>query len=249
MKKILITGGSKGIGKDLVKHFCEKGHDVFFTYQSSKENAEKLIEEVSKNATGKVVGYQCDMSNEKDVKQMFMSDKEFFKDLDVLINNAGIRDSKSSKSPKPFIMTSSTEWWEVMNNNVNCVINPTRAILPYMIKKRAGRIINITSISGIKGNPGQSAYASSKAAITCFSKSLNKEIAGLGITINCVAPSFIETDMTENISDKYVEQRLQSTLLKRMGRKDEMSNLVSYLALEAPDFLINQEIIIDGGIG
>jgi NAD(P)-dependent dehydrogenase (short-subunit alcohol dehydrogenase family) len=249
MKKILITGGSKGIGKDLVKHFYDKGHEVFFTYHSSKESAEKLISELIQTPNGKIYGYQCDMSDEKEVKKMFTQEKEFFKDLDVLVNNAGIRDSKNSKNPKPFIMTSSSEWWEVMNNNVNCVINPTRSVLPHMIKRKQGRIINITSISGIKGNPGQSAYASSKAAITCFSKSLNKEIAGLGITINCVAPSFIETDMTENISDKYVEQRLQSTLLKRMGRKEEMSNLVSYLALDAPAFLINQEIIIDGGIG
>jgi NAD(P)-dependent dehydrogenase (short-subunit alcohol dehydrogenase family) len=249
MKKILITGGSKGIGKELVKQFCKKGHDVLFTYQNSKEDADKLVEELSSDEKNSVQAYQCDMSNEKDVRQLFIGKKEFFKDLDVLINNAGIRDSKNSKQPKPFVMTPSIDWWEVMHNNVNCVINPTRAILPHMIKRKSGRIINITSISGIKGNPGQSAYASSKAAITCFSKSINKEIAGLGIIINCVAPSFIETDMTENISDKYMEQRLQGTLLKRMGKTEEMSNLVIYMALEAPDFLINQEIVFDGGIG
>ncbi len=248
MKTILITGGSKGIGKELVKAFVQKGTYVIFTYQFSAESAQNLVATLNASGYLNVTAFKCDMGNEDEVKSLFRNNKEILKDVDVLINNAGIRDSKSSANPKPFIMTSSKEWWEVMYNNMNGVINFCRAVLPGMIRKKNGRIINVTSLSGIKGNPGQSAYASSKAAINCFSKSLSKEVGGMGITINCVAPGFIETDMVENISDKYVASRMNSSLLKRMGTTDEISNLITYLALEAPSYLVNQEIVIDGGI-
>jgi NAD(P)-dependent dehydrogenase (short-subunit alcohol dehydrogenase family) len=249
MKKILITGGSKGIGKQLVCEFAKKNHQVIFTYFSSVEKAEKLVAELNYLGFNQVSAFQCDMGDEKQVKDLFRNNKELFSNIDVLINNAGIRDSKLNGSPKPFLMTSSSEWWEVMHNNVNSVINCTRNVLPSMIKNKSGRIINITSLAGIKGNPGQSAYASSKAAITSFSKSLAKEVCSLGITINCLAPGFIETEMVENLSDKYIEARVGKSLLKRMGTTEEIANIVFYLALEAPDFLVNQEIVIDGGIG
>ena len=109
-------------------------------------------------------------------------------------------------------------------------------------------ILNITSLAGIKGNPGQSAYASSKAAITCFSKSLAKEVSSFGITINCLAPGFIETEMTEDLPEKYLKGRVGNSLLKRMGTTSEISNMVSYLALDAPKFFVNQELVVDGGI-
>ena len=109
-------------------------------------------------------------------------------------------------------------------------------------------ILNITSLAGIKGNPGQSAYASSKAAITCFSKSLAKEVSSFGITINCLAPGFIETEMTEDLPEKYLEGRIGNSLLKRMGTIEEVANMVSYLTLEAPSFFVNQELVLDGGI-
>lgn len=250
MKNILITGGAKGIGKDLVAKFYNLGHNVIFTYLSSEQSANDLVEKLTlQNTNGTVAAVRCDTSNVQQISELVNLHKEFFKNLDILINNAGVRDSRNSKKPKPFLLTTYDEWWEVMHNNVNCVIVPTKKLLPFMIKNKKGKIINITSVSGIKGNPGQSAYAASKAAITNFSKSINKELGGLGIVVNCVAPSFIETDMTENISDDYVNQRLSSTILKRMGRVEEMSNLISYLALEAPEFLINQEIVLDGGIG
>ncbi len=248
MKKILVTGGSKGIGKELVKDFTRKGHQVFFTYHHSKESSEQIVAGLKSEGFNHVEAFQCDMGNENEVKKIFKIHKESLQNLDVLINNAGIRDSKINGSPKPFLLTSSNEWWEVMYNNVNGVINASRAVIPSMIKNRKGRIINITSLAGIKGNPGQSAYAASKAAITSFSKSLAKEIGGFGITINCLAPGFIETEMTEGLSDAYIQGRVGHSLLKRMGQTGEISNMVMYLALEAPEFFVNQEIVIDGGI-
>lgn len=248
MKNIFITGGSKGIGKELVKTFARLGHQVVFTYQYSAESAQKIVDELHAEGFPNVYTFKCDMGNEAEVKALFKGNKEILKDVDVLINNAGIRDSKLNANPKPFLMTSSAEWWEVMHNNVNGVMNTSRAVLPSMIKRKNGRIINVTSLAGIKGNPGQSAYAASKAAINCFSKSLSKEVKGMGIIINCVAPGFIETDMVDNLPDQYVSNRVGNSLLKRMGTTDEISNFISYLALECPEFLINQEIVIDGGM-
>lgn len=248
MKNILITGGSKGIGKQLVKAFAQRGHCVSFTYQYSAESAHDLVASLHAEGFQHVKAFKCDMGNDEEVKALFREQRDTLKEVDVLINNAGIRDSKLNANPKPFIMTSSKEWWEVMYNNMNGVINTCRAVLPSMIKRKSGRIINVTSLAGIKGNPGQSAYAASKAAINCFSKSLSKEVGGMGIIINCVAPGFIETEMVENLPDKYVTGRVGNSLLKRMGTTDEISNLIAYLALESPEFLINQEIVIDGGM-
>jgi 3-oxoacyl-[acyl-carrier protein] reductase len=249
MKKILITGGSKGIGKQLVYEFTHRYNTVIFTYQSSVDSAQKIVSDLNSAGFEKIMAFQCDMGDDKKVRELFRNNKELFQDIDVLINNAGIRDSKLNGSPKSFLMTSAEEWWEVMHNNMNSVINCTRSVLPSMIKRKAGRIINITSLAGIKGNPGQSAYASSKAAITSFSKSLAKEVSSLGITINCLAPGFIETEMVKNLSERYIEARVGNSLLKRMGTTKEIANIVTYLALDAPEFLVNQEIVIDGGIG
>lgn len=249
MKNIFITGGSKGIGKELVKQFAKKGHQVVFTYHFSQKKSENLIEELYNEGYKNIYAFQCDMGDEIKVKQLFRENKDLLHSVDVLINNAGIRDSKVNGSPKPFLMTSSVEWWDVMHNNINGVINASRAVLPSMIRNKSGRILNITSLAGIKGNPGQSAYASSKAAITCFSNSLAKEIGNFGIIINCLAPGFIETEMTDNLPEKYVKARVGNSLLKRMGKSTEVANMVVYLTLEAPDFFINQEVILDGGIG
>ena len=117
-----------------------------------------------------------------------------------------------------------------------------------MIRNKGGRIINVTSLSGLKGNPGMSAYASSKAAISAFSKSLSKELKGTGIIINCVAPGFIATDMTKDVTDAYYQQRMSNSVAQRMGTTEEAANLILYLAKDAPAYLVNQEIVLDGGI-
>lgn len=248
MKNILITGGSKGIGKQLVIDFVKKGHQVVFTYQSSVSQSLQIINELYSLGYENVKAFKCDMGNQMEVKALFKEHKGFFSTVEVVINNAGIKDGTVNGEPKPFLLTSTEEWWNVMHNNMNGVMNTCRAVLPFMIRRRSGRILNITSLSGIKGNPGQSAYASSKAAITNFSKSLSKEIGGFGITINCIAPGFIETEMVSNASAEYINERLGHSLLKRMGTTDELSNLVYYMAIDAPQYLINQEIVFDGGV-
>lgn len=245
MKKILITGGSRGIGKELVRYFYKKGHKVIFTYNHSETEAKQLERELSECELPSIVAIRCNLADENTVKEVFKVHKELLSDVDVLINNAGVTGDDSQL----FMLTSSEDWWSIMHNNVNCVLNCTRKILPGMVKKKQGRIINVTSLSGIKGNPGQSAYAASKAAIVAFSKSLMREIERSGVIINCIAPGFIETEMTSNIPADYYLKRIERSSLKRMGTPEEVAQTIYFLALDAPDYLVNQEIVVDGGIG
>lgn len=198
MKHALITGGSNGIGKELVYRFANSGAKVSFIYNKSIEKAEAIVKDLKDFYGINVNAFQCNISDEDAITDLFRNNKTIFSDVDVLINNAGI-----TGTAKPFLMTSSSDWWKVMVNNVGGVINCTRKVLPTMIRNKTGRIVNITSLSGLKGNPGMSAYSASKAAIVAFSKSLSKELKGTGIIINCLAPGFIQTDMTQDLSEEY----------------------------------------------
>ncbi|MBC5641839.1 SDR family NAD(P)-dependent oxidoreductase [Parabacteroides sp. BX2] len=244
MKNIFITGGSRGIGKELVYKFANTGNNVFFTYNSSEADANKIVTDLQSTSRISVYAIKCDLSEENEVKRIFKENKSILSNIDILINNAGITGS----SAKQFMLTGSQEWWKVMHTNLGSVLNCTRAILPIMLRNKHGRIINVTSLSGIKGNPGQSAYSASKSAISAFSKSLSKELKGSGIVINCLAPGFIETEMTSNAPAAYYNSRLENSILQRMGTTKEIANIIHYLAIEAPSYLINQEILIDGGI-
>ena len=244
MKNIFITGGSKGLGKELVYKFAHTDNIVFFTYNHSENDAKKIIADLQSQSDISIYAFKCDLSDENEVRKMFKENKERLSHIDILINNAGI----TGNTAKQFMLTSSSEWWKVMHNNLGSVLNCTRNVLPIMLRNKRGRIINITSLSGIKGNPGQSAYAASKAAISVFSKSLSKELRGSGIIINCLAPGFIKTEMTSNIPTTYYKSRLENSILGRMGKVEEIAEMVHFLAIDAPDYLINQEILIDGGI-
>jgi len=217
---------------------------VLFTYKSNQEMAEELVREMEALGYLSPLIFQCDMTHTEQVNHLVKYIKKEVGIIDVLINNAGVLGNS-----KPFLMTPDQEWWYTLNTNVACVVNTCRAVLPMMISKRKGVIVNLTSLSGQKGNPGQSAYSASKAAIVSFSKALHKEIGPLGIKINCISPGLIETDMTKDISPAYFQARLANSPLKRMGKPEEVANLIAYMADEAPSYLIGQEITIDGGIG
>jgi len=249
MKNILITGGSKGIGEQMVREFAKRGHRVFFTYLSSAESSNELVKSLHDEGYETVEAFRCDMGKESDVAGLFRLQRDKLKDIDILINNAAIRDATLLGKMRPFLMTSADGWWEVVHNNVNSVLNSCRCVLPSMLRRKDGRIINITSLAGIKGNAGQSAYSASKAAISAFSRSLAKEIGQFGVTVNCVAPGFVRTGRTDEMPEQYFTDRVSRSLLKRMGTVEEIANLVCYLALDAPAFLVDQEIVIDGGNG
>lgn len=243
-KIALVTGGTRGIGKHTCLKLAERGYQVVMTYRSSSELAKALQAEIRDKGYITPEIYQCDMTDFKQVNQVIKTIKKEYGRLDVLINNAGVLGNS-----KPFLMTADTEWWSTLNTNVACVVNSCRAALPLMIARKGGNIINVTSLSGQRGNPGQSAYSASKAAIVAFSKALHKEMGTMGIRINCISPGLIETDMTKDINPSYYKKRLANSPLRRMGKPGEVANLIAYMADEAPSYLIGQEITIDGGIG
>ena len=241
---VLVTGGSRGIGRSICFNLAERGCTVLFTYLSNEAKALELVEEINALGGGRAYGYQCDMSNLKAVQALAARFRKEHGRLEGVVNNAGIiGDGKS------FLMASDDHWWSVMRTNIGCVTNTCRIMLPLMISQRKGRIINMTSISGQKGNAGQSAYSASKSAIVTFSRALAKEVSRFGITINCVSPGLIDTDMTSDIAADYVQNRFVNTPLKRKGEVAEVANLVAYLLCDAPGYLIGQELTIDGGMG
>ena len=244
-KKIaLVSGGTRGIGKHTCFELAKRGFKVIFTYKQREGLAFQNAQEIEEEGYITPSAIQCDMTEIEAVRMLAKQLKKEYGKIDVLVNNAGILGSS-----KPFIMTKNEDWWQVLNTNISCVINCCRAILPLMISKRKGTIVNVTSLSGQRGNPGQSSYAASKAAIVAFSKSLHKEIGSFGIRINCVSPGLIETDMTKGLNPKYFKLRLDNSPLKRMGKPEEVANLIGFIADEAPDYMLGQEITIDGGIG
>jgi NAD(P)-dependent dehydrogenase (short-subunit alcohol dehydrogenase family) len=241
---ILVTGGSRGIGRAICTELAARGHQVVFTYLSRAEAARELVDEISRNGGYRPGAFQCDMSNAAAVKTLMMDIKKEYGPLDAVVNNAGILGDG-----RPFMISTDDAWWNVIRTNLASVTNTCRMALPMMVSRKKGIIINMTSLSGQKGNPGQSAYSASKSAIVTFSRALSKEVGQFGITINCVSPGLIETDMTKELSEEYFSLRLAKAPLKRKGSPEEVANLVTYLICDAPRYIIGQEFTIDGGIG
>jgi NAD(P)-dependent dehydrogenase (short-subunit alcohol dehydrogenase family) len=246
MKKsiVLVTGGSRGIGRSICLALAERGCTVLFTYLNNEVKAGELITEINQIGTSGAYAYRCDMSSLPEVLALAKRIRQDVSYLDAIVNNAGI-----VGDGKPFLFATDEHWWDVIRTNVGSVTNTCRVLLPMMIARKAGRIINITSLSGQKGNAGQSAYSASKAAVVTFSRSLAKEVGRFGITVNCISPGLIDTDMTRDISNEYVANRLVWSPLKRKGGADEVANLVTYMLCDAPSYIIGQELTIDGGLG
>lgn len=239
-KVVLITGGSRGIGAALVDVFAEHGATVVFTYQSSTELANTIEQKWEGKAT--VKAYKADASllveSEKVVEQVLKD----FGTIDILINNAGITKDNL------LLRMSEQQWDDVINTNLKSVFNYSKSVLKPMVKARGGCIINITSYVGISGNAGQINYAASKAGIIGFTKSLAKEMGVRNIRCNAVAPGFIETEMTENISSEVKEKYLSEIPLKRFGSAREVADLVLFLSSEKAAYINGQVISICGGI-
>lgn len=244
LKVALVSGGTRGIGRHTCLQLAAKGFKVVLTYRSNEEMANAVVAEIIAANDPIPYAYQCDMTDTQAVKALVKMIRKEHGEIAILVNNAGILGTS-----KPFIMTKDEEWWNVLNTNVACVMNTCRAVIPSMMRQKKGNIINITSLSGQRGNAGQSAYAASKAAIVAFSKTVHKEMGSFGVTINCISPGLIRTDMTKDIKPEYYEKRLANSPLKRMGEPEEVANLITYIATSAPSYLIGQEITIDGGIG
>ena len=222
-KVALITGGTRGIGKAIAIKFAKNGYNLVLNYVSDRTNLEELENEF-KEYNIEVLFIKTDVSNFEDCENMAKQAIARFGKIDVLVNNAGI--TKDSL----LLRMTPEDFEKVININLKGTFNVTKSIVPYMMKKRTGKIVNISSVVGVSGNAGQCNYAASKAGIIGFTKSIAKELASRNILANCVAPGFIDTDMTSVLSDSVKENINAQIPLKRMGSSEEIANSVYFLA-------------------
>ncbi len=234
--RILVTGGTRGIGRAIVETFSDKGAQVAFTYRSSTEVAEQLKQEVGGLA------FQCDAADFQAAEQVVEDVVKAWGGVDILVNNAGItRDSLMMRM-------SESDWDQVISANLKSVFNYSKAVCRIMMRQRYGRIINISSVIGGTGNAGQANYAASKAGIVGLSKSLAKELATRGVTVNVVAPGFVETDMTNAINPKVKESLLDTIPVRRTAVPEEIAAPVLFLASEEASYITGQILGVDGGL-
>lgn len=241
-KIVLVTGGSRGIGKGIAERMAENGANVAFTFVSSVEKA-KIFEEELKSKYGvKAKGYQSNATDFEGSQKLADDVIADFGNIDVLINNAGItRDS--------LLMRMSEEQWdEVIDTNLKSAFNMTKACLRTLMKNRSGSIINITSIVGITGNAGQANYAASKAGMIGLTKSIAKELGSRNVRCNAIAPGFIETEMTEALSEEVRESWVATIPLKRGGTPEEVANACLFLASDLSSYVTGQTINVCGGM-
>jgi 3-oxoacyl-[acyl-carrier protein] reductase len=242
MKRVvLITGGSRGIGRAICKSFAETGDTVIINYSKSREDAEILRQELSFGDNTADIEH-ADVSDYDQVRQMLSSIIQKHKKIDVLVNNVGIvRDG--------FLMLmSEKDWRDVINTNLNGVFNCSKAVSEYMIGQRSGVIINIASLSGITGLPGQTNYSAAKGGVIAFTKALSKELARFNIRVNAVAPGVIESDMVDSLPERTRKAFLENIPLKRFGRPDEVASVVKFLASDEASYITGETICVTGGL-
>lgn len=240
-KVALITGAARGIGREIAHVLSKNGFDIALNYRSENEELYRLKDEIEDN------NVECflvkgDVSNFEDVENMVKNTIEKFGKIDVLVNNAGI--TKDTL----FLRMKEEDFKNVIDVNLVGTFNVTKCVVPYMIKAKNGRIINISSVVGVSGNAGQANYSASKAGVIGFTKSLAKELASRNILVNAVAPGFIRTDMTNCLKDEQKEAILNNVPLRREGEAYEVANVVKFLSGDESTYITGQVINIDGGM-
>ncbi len=238
---VWVTGGSRGIGRAICLAFANADTHVYFNFSSATDAAvetEKLVTEAGGTATGA----QVNVASEKDVIDFVERILNESGRIDVLVNNAGItRDGL-------IVRMKETDWDDVLNTNLKGAFNCIKAVSKSMIKQRSGRIINVSSVVGVSGNPGQANYVASKAGIIGLAKAVAKELASRGITVNVVAPGYIETDMTASLTDKAIEAMVASIPLGRAGKAEDVAAVVAFLASDQAAYITGQVIHVSGGM-
>lgn len=240
-KCAIVTGAAKGIGKAIALKLASLGANIVLNYRSSEEKAIETENEIK--ALGvETLRVKGDISNISDVENLINAAKEKFGKIDIMVNNAGI--TKDTL----ILRMKEEDFNSVIDVNLKGVFNCLKTITPVMIKQKSGKIINLSSVVGLVGNAGQVNYAASKAGVIGMTKSLAKEIGARGITVNAVAPGFIETDMTAVLGEKAKEEAKKNIPLKRFGKPEDVANVVAFLAGEAGDYVTGQVIQVDGGM-
>ncbi|AZA51287.1 3-oxoacyl-[acyl-carrier-protein] reductase [Chryseobacterium carnipullorum] len=239
-KVALITGATRGIGKKIAEMYAEQGAQVAFTYAGSVDKAQAL--EAALSSVTKIKGYQSDASDYDAAQKLIDDVMEEFGKIDILINNAGItRDNL-------LLRMSKDDWDQVMRINLDSVFNLTKAVIKPMMKAKSGSIINMTSVVGISGNPGQSNYAASKAGVIGFTKSIALELGSRSIRCNAVAPGFTETEMTADLDEKTLQAWRDRIPMKRAGQTKDVANACIFLGSEMSSYITGQTLNVDGGM-
>ena len=240
-KTAIVTGATRGIGKGIVLEFAKQGCNIAFTYSSSVEAANALEKELTDLGV-KAKGYQSNAADYEAAQELAKNVLEEFGTIDVLVNNAGITKDNL------LLRISEEDFDKVIEVNLKSVFNLTKAVIRPMMKQRAGSIINMSSVVGLKGNGGQANYAASKAGIIGFSKSVALELGSRNIRSNVIAPGFIETEMTAGLDEKVVEEWRNEIPLKRGGSPEDIANACVFLASDMSSYITGQTLSVDGGM-
>jgi len=236
-KTVIVTGAARGIGRVIAERFSRLGAAVVIN-----DLNQEAVERVAAELGGQAVGIRADVTNAVEVKDLFAKTMERFGRVDVLVNNAGVtRDGL-------MVRMDEKDWDMVLDINLKGAFLMTKAAAKYMMKQRSGRIINISSVVGLIGNAGQANYSASKAGLIGLTKSSARELASRGVTANVIAPGFIETDMTRNLSESARENLISQITLSRLGTPDDIASAVLFLASDDASYITGQVLAVDGGI-
>jgi len=240
-KVALVTGGSRGIGRAIALEFAARGAAVVVNYNKSPEAAEKVVEQIQ-TAGGKAAAFQADVSDFKQAESLVKFAIETFGGLDILVNNAGItRDQLIMMMPE-------ADWDAVIDTNLKSTFNCSKAAVKHMMRKRTGRIISIASVAGQMGNPGQTNYSASKGGQIAFTKALAREVAARNITVNAIAPGFVDTEILNDMPPETLEAALKLVPLGRKGKPEEIAFAAAFFASDEAAYITGQVLGVDGGM-
>ncbi|MDR7236251.1 3-oxoacyl-[acyl-carrier-protein] reductase [Neobacillus drentensis] len=240
-KSALVTGASRGIGREIALELARQGANVAVNFSGSEAKANEVVDEI-KTLGREAFAVKCDVSNSEEVAAMVKGTIDTFGKLDILVNNAGITKDNLLMRMKE------EEWDDVININLKGVFLCTKAVTRQMMKQRVGRIINIASVVGVSGNPGQANYVAAKAGVIGLTKTTAKELASRNITVNAIAPGFITTDMTDKLSEEVKTEMLKQIPLARLGEPKDIAKMTAFLASDDSSYITGQTLHINGGM-